>query len=211
MELSTVYEIIGYVASGLIAVSLTMSSIMKLRIINFIGAVCFTVYGFLIAAYPVAGVNLFITFIDLYYIIEIFMKKEYFTLLEITGSSNYLSTFLQFYQKEIRKFLPEFSYTPSEKQLIVFVLRNLVPAGLLIAEADDSDSLLIRLDYVIPGYRDFKIGKFLFSKNAQFFKDRGFQKVYSDPGSHIHQTYLRRMGFVPKRVTADKEVYVRSL
>ena len=61
-------HIIGYIASALVAVSLMMSSILKLRVINLVGASLFTVYGLLIGAYPVAVMNLFIVLIDLYYL-----------------------------------------------------------------------------------------------------------------------------------------------
>ncbi len=55
-----IYEIIGYTASILVAVSLMMRSVFKLRVINLPGAVAFTAYGLLIGAYPVAAVNFFI-------------------------------------------------------------------------------------------------------------------------------------------------------
>jgi hypothetical protein len=63
---TVVFEIIGYVSSILIAISLMMSSILRLRIINLIGAVLFTIYGLGIRAYPVAAVNFLIVLIDLY-------------------------------------------------------------------------------------------------------------------------------------------------
>ncbi|MEZ5149235.1 MAG: hypothetical protein R2759_19740 [Bacteroidales bacterium] len=49
MELS-VLEWIGYMASGIIALSMTMSSIVKFRWINLVGAGTFATYGFLIGA-----------------------------------------------------------------------------------------------------------------------------------------------------------------
>ena len=50
MDSSLIYEIIGYAASLLVALSLTMKSLQKLRIINMIGAIVFIVYGLLIGA-----------------------------------------------------------------------------------------------------------------------------------------------------------------
>lgn len=44
-------ELIGYSAYLLIAISLMMSSILRLRIINSLGAVTFVVYGLAIGAY----------------------------------------------------------------------------------------------------------------------------------------------------------------
>jgi hypothetical protein len=197
MDLLSVYEIIGYIASALVAVSLMMSSILKLRIINLIGAACFTVYGLLIGAYPVTVVNFIIVLIDSYYLYEIFAAKEYFVLLEVSNSSAYLRYFLSFHDQDIKRFFPSFSHTPAEQQLTFFILRNLVPAGLFIGEIRDKDSLFLKLDYVIPGYRDFKIDRFVYSEKPEFFKDKGFQKIYTEPGDKKHEDHLRRMGFEP--------------
>jgi len=73
-----IYEIIGYTASALVAISLMMSSIVKLRVINLIGAALFTLYGLLIGAYPVAVLNFSIVLIDLYYLRETIKSKVYF-------------------------------------------------------------------------------------------------------------------------------------
>ena len=79
MELRIIYEIVGYIASGLVAISLMMSSIVKLRLINLVGAGLFTLYGILIDAYPVAVLNFMIVLIDLYYLREIIAKKVFLT------------------------------------------------------------------------------------------------------------------------------------
>ena len=50
----------------LVAISLMMSCILKLRLINLLGAILFTLYKRLIGAIPVAIMNLFIVLIDLY-------------------------------------------------------------------------------------------------------------------------------------------------
>ena len=193
----TIYEIIGYTASVLVAISLMMSSILKLRIINLIGAVIFTVYGLLIHAFPVTTLNFFIVIIDLYFLIQIFGQREYFTLLEIPKDSKYLIYFLKFYAQEIKKFQPDFKFNPAKNLVIFFVLRNMVPAGLFISEVQDTHSLFVTLDFVIPGYRDFKIGKYVYHRNSEFFISRGFDIIYTHPGGKVHEQYLRRVGFSP--------------
>ena len=208
-----IYELIGYVASVLVAISLTMTSILKLRIINLIGSACFTIYGLLIGAYPVAIVNLIIVFINIYYLYDAYATREYFKLLDVSPQSEYLQYFLRFHEGEIRKFTPDFSYHPAaaERQTVFFVLRNLVPAGLFMAEPLDADSLLINLDFVIPGYRDFKIGKFVFNENAEVFREKGIRKIYSRPGTKKHQEYLRSMGFMPEPRAAGEPLYSLAL
>lgn len=196
-------EIIGYIGSVLVAISLMMSSIVKLRIINFIGALFFTIYGLIIGAYPVAFVNGFIALVDIYYLIDIFTTREYFRVLEVKHDSEYLSYFLKFHEKDIKKFIPTFSFEPGEQWIVLFVLRNSIPAGLVCAEYHDKDHLFLNLDFAIPGYRDFKVGRYVFPK---IFEKQKVKKIYSDPGNKKHEQYLQRMGFV-KTTLDSKPVY----
>ena len=62
------FEMLGYMASVFVAISLMMRSVTKLRVINLVGAVLFTAYGLVIAAYPVAVVNGFIVLVNIYYL-----------------------------------------------------------------------------------------------------------------------------------------------
>jgi GNAT superfamily N-acetyltransferase len=191
-----IYELVGYVASALVAISLMMSSILRLRIINLMGATTFAVYGFLIAAYPVAAVNLFIVLINLYYLHGMLRTPEFFRLLVETPDSPYLRDFLTFYEEEIQRFLPGFSHSPSSEHLVLFILRDMVPAGLFMGEVDGT-TLRAHLDFVIPQYRDFKIGRYLFVEQAEFFRARGITEILSGPGNREHTAYLRKMGFHP--------------
>lgn len=185
-------EIIGYAGSVLVAVSLMMSSVVKLRVINFAGALIFSIYGFIIGALPVGILNGFIAVVDLYYIYEIFSAKELFKVLVSHQESDYLKYFLDYHQKEIKKFFPAFEFVPGENREIFFILRNLVPAGLVCAEKINETSLFVRLDYAIPGYRDFKMGKYVYQK---FLRESGIRKIYTEMGSEEHNKYLRRMGY----------------
>lgn len=59
-------ELVGYSASILIAISLTMTDMFKLRIINSIGCLMFVIYGLNVRAYPVALANSIIIIINIY-------------------------------------------------------------------------------------------------------------------------------------------------
>jgi hypothetical protein len=63
-------EFIGYLASILIAVSITIKGGFYFRILNMAGSVCFLVYGLFIGAWPVALINLYGTGINLFYLIR---------------------------------------------------------------------------------------------------------------------------------------------
>lgn len=202
-------EAVGYLASILVAVSLTMTSILRLRIVNLVGSVCFTAYGALIGAWPVAAVNFAITLINLWHLAQIARAKEYFHLLEVQPSSEYLREFLRFHRAEIERFLPGFEARPAPGQVAFFVLRDMVPAGLFLAEPHGTDGLMVKADFVIPGYRDFKIGDFVFRENAQAFASRGVRTICSPPGSREHAHYLRRLGFHEERTPSGETLYRR--
>ena len=198
MPTSLIYEIIGYLGSLLVAISLTMRSILKLRIVNLIGAAFFTVYGLLIQAYPVAAMNFFIVLIDIYYLYQMLSTREFFHLLEIRPDSEYLRAFIDYYAKDIQRFQPNFTFNPSGNMLVLFVLRNMVPAGLVLGEVRGGDCLYVQLDYAIPGYRDLKTARFVYQDKVSVLRERGIRKIFTEPGAPAHARYLERMGFQPE-------------
>jgi hypothetical protein len=200
-------EIIGYAGSVLVAISLMMSAIVKLRIINLIGSLTFSIYGFIIGALPVGFLNGFIVLVNLYYLYEIFRTKEFFEILEVGHNDKYLKYFLNFHLEDIRKFNPGFEFDPNNTWESRFILRNSVPAGLVCMEKKDSQSIGIKLDYVIPGYRDFKTGKYVFNK---LFSETGIKKIFADSNNKMHINYLKKMGF-EKSTSSEGEYILTNL
>ncbi|WP_373767669.1 YgjV family protein [Glaesserella sp.] len=63
-------EILGYVAMVLVAGSFLLKDVIKLRIVNSCGAICFVIYGLLIDSFPVTGLNIFVVCVNAYYILK---------------------------------------------------------------------------------------------------------------------------------------------
>lgn len=208
MTADTLYQIVGYIGSALVVTSLTMKSLLKLRLIGLAGAVVFSTYGLLIQAYPVAGVNIVIIFVHSVFLRELLSKKtEYFTILHVLSRSLYLQYFLDYYRDEINLSIPDFVYEPAEDQVSVFILRNMVPAGLLIGRFRGDGSLQVILDFVIPQYRDFKVGEFLYSTRSEVFADARFEHAWSRGGTKDYNDYLKRMGFARQLDADDRRIY----
>jgi len=194
MELNTL-QIIGYIASVIIALSMTINSIVKFRWVNLLGALTFSTYGFLIGALPVAFLNGFIVSVDIFYLYRIYSKKELFDTLEIRSDNKYLLKFLKFHDKEIQKYFPGFNYKAEMNTISFFVLRNMAVAGIFLAHKDGDDILKVGLDYVVPEYRDYKNGKFIYHSLRKSFLDKGINKVFADSQCAKHIKYLKRIGF----------------
>jgi len=206
MNNQTFFELIGYLASSIIAISLLMKSLIRLRIINGIGALVFVIYGFLIKAYPVAILNGVIVIIDIYYLIQMMNRKDYFSLMKVAPKSEYLTYFVDFHLDDIQNFFPNFSYIPNKSDLAYFILRNTVPAGLVVLRKIGNKAEVL-LDYALKDYRDFKIGNFIFDDNADILLNHGINYLEADSVVPGHKRYLHQMGFVEE----NENRYVREL
>lgn len=192
----TILPILGYVASVIIALSMTINSIVKFRWVNLIGAATFSIYGFIIGAYPVGFLNGFIVLVDLYYLRRIYSKQELFETLEIHPDNKYLLRFLEFHKTEIEKFFPHFSYKPELNTVSFFILRNMAVAGVFLAHKESEDTLKVGLDFVIPAYRDYKNGEHIYLRVIKKFAENGCKKVIASGDSKEYAQYLKKLGFV---------------
>lgn len=188
-------EWIGYVASILIALSMTVSSIVRFRWINLAGAFLFSLYGFLIHALPVGVLNGLIFFVDAYYLWVIYTKTETFETLEIKAGSEYLLRFLEFHNTDIQRICPGFSYQPDMNTVSFFILRNMSVAGLFLAHREENHVLTVGLDYVIPEYRDFKNGRFIYYQLREKFVEAGFTKIKAAEQNPANDHYFNKLGF----------------
>ena len=161
------------------------------------GAFLFSVYGFIIEAYPVGILNGLIVFVNIYQLYKLYNKNEEFKIIQLPINSEYISSFIEHYKKEIKHYQPDFEFNINTLDTCVIILRNLNIAGVLLGITDEINVLTIKLDFVIPQYRDTKVGQHLFVLNKQYFKDKGFARIIATGKNKQHTQYLREVGFLP--------------
>ncbi len=69
-------EIFGYIGSGLVIISMLMTSVVKLRVINMCGATISAVYAAVIAAWPVVLLNAALILIQILQLIRLQKEKQ---------------------------------------------------------------------------------------------------------------------------------------
>ncbi|MGI9648378.1 MAG: hypothetical protein ACR2OI_07640 [Acidimicrobiia bacterium] len=208
MSAAAIYEVVGYLGSALIVASLSMKSILKLRLFGLGGATVFLIYGVLISAYPIVITNVVIITIHLFFLRKLLGAHPVFTVLEVRQGSRYLEYFINYYLDDIRKdFLPDFHFEPKPNRYRAFILRDMVPAGLFICDVDGSETMRVQLDYVIPAYRDLKVSRFLYSSDSTIFADPHITHVESPPGTAKHRQYLEGVGFRPVHSADGRDIY----
>ncbi|PKK97483.1 MAG: hypothetical protein CVV58_01030 [Tenericutes bacterium HGW-Tenericutes-3] len=198
-------EWLGYLASFIVLISLVMSSLKKLRWISLVGSAMFATYGFLISALPVGFMNTGIVLVNIYYLVQMYKKKDYFSLLKLGSQTEYFNYFMSFYKENIESFMEVEKDLDDPKFMKLFILRNTIPAGIVVSRIKNEKTLEIIIDYVVPAYRDFKMGHFLYEDQKDFFISQGYETLLSKPGNEKHQNYLKKMGFIPESI--DGEFY----
>lgn len=193
--LMNLIEIIGYIASILVAVSLTMSKILRLRVINLIGAIAFTIYGLGLGAYPIFFVNGFIVIIDIYYLVKMFRNRDKFDSLEVREEDKYLKQFYTHYKDDIEQFFPGFKESYFNGSVNFFILRNMQPVNLVTLKQQENGIVEVVLDYTLPAYRDFLNGKYLLTIVKRHIKSEKTVQLVTKPKSKPHRKYLKRIGF----------------
>ncbi|MDD2564650.1 MAG: YgjV family protein [Salinivirgaceae bacterium] len=196
MNWTDFYELIGYLASVIIIISMMMSSLVKLRIVNLTGALLFSIYGFLIGALPVGILNGFVVLVNLYQVYRLYDRSEEFRIIQPAVDGDYIRSFLEHFKTQIKHYQPDFDADLSLYDIGIAVLRNMNVAGVILGKTDNKRTLHLSLDFVIPEYRDMKVGRFVFISNKQYFKDNGFERIVTTGKNKTHIKYLREMGFV---------------
>ena len=191
MTYQTMLELTGYFASILILVSLLMSSAVKLRVLNAVGAAVFTVYGILIGSYPTAFLNGVSVIVDIYYIVKLLNSRVSFIAHQVPATERGLEEFLRFYRNDIGHHFPTYDFRIEEDDLVFLVYTEANPVGIMVAHRQDEKTLLVKLDYSIPKFRDCSVGKFLYAELAQ----NGISRLITSSGTQDHNAYLARMGF----------------
>jgi hypothetical protein len=193
-------EVFGYVASVLIALSLMMSNIKRLRWINLFGAAAFSAYGYFIDAYPVFILNGWIALVDVYYLVRIYQVKDQFDLVRIRSVKSPLFDLLkERYGNDIIQLCKKFQWQQLDDAVVLLLFRNMKPVGFFAyRELNDKGKVEVLLDYLIPEDRDFKAAKFMFTGQKNKLNQEGIKHLIVQASDNQHELYLKRVGFVKK-------------
>ena len=202
MNARTALEIFGYIGSALVVISMLMSSIVKLRIINTVGSVISFVYALLCGAMPLALMNICLIIINLLGLYKLLHSKKSYELVKAAGEESFVGYFLDRYRDDIREFFPDFNKAEAAGKRAYLVCCDDAPAGLLLGEEREG-IIDILIDYSTPKYRDSSEGKYLYT----MLKEENIRCLrFSRKASEGHRPFLEKMGFVQKDGVFVKEM-----
>ena len=201
MKGSFLIEAIGYIGSLLVLVSMLMTSVVKLRVVNTIGSIIFTVYAVIIGSYPTAVMNACLVLINLHFLWKMSRMGKEYEITRVSGDDRYLEYLLNRYHGDIMTCFPGITLDYEDADVFYVISCEGKPVGITIGKSDSNEIELL-LDYTIPEFRDFSIGRFLLGR----LKSDGSETVIYRGPDQNHRKYLDHVGFVK-----TEQGYIRKL
>ncbi|TCO46223.1 hypothetical protein EV646_107247 [Kribbella antiqua] len=193
-----VLSIVGWGGSALVVLSLLQTRILRLRVLNLVGCVILIGFNAAIAVWPMVGMNAVLAVINLIHLWRLLGHRHdeaEYTVLQVNGTDAYLGHVLTSHQKDISRFNPSFAADNSPYAFLVQHGDRTV--GVVLAHDAGDGRAQIDLDYVLPKYRDFTPGEFVY-RRSDVFTDHGFHQVLAPPRMRDSKPYLNKLGFHPE-------------
>jgi len=190
-----VLSIIGWGGSALVVVSLLQTRILRLRVLNLVGCVILVGFNLAIGVWPMVGMNAVLAVINVVYLWRLLRHRHdqaEYTVLQLNDTDAYLDHVLARHEKDISRFNPGFTAGTSPYAFLVQHGDRTV--GVVLAHDAGSGRAQIDLDYVLPKYRDFTPGEFVY-RRSDVFTDHGFHQVLAPPRMRDSKPYLTNLGF----------------
>ncbi len=196
MGTASALELFGYLGSLIVIVSMLMTSVVKLRVINTVGSLMFSAYALMIHSYPTMVMNLFLAGINIWHLLKLHNTGKNYDMVSVSVGSGIVKYILDYFQDDIAKFFPDFHREDMEGCQGFLVLCQSSPAGLMIAGKVGGE-LNVILDYTTPTYRDCSVGRFLYRSLGEM----GYTSLTMKKPGSSHYKYLKKMGF--RKTEAD--------
>ena len=193
-------EIFGYIGTALVIVSMTMSSLLKLRIFNICGSVISLIYAIICNTWPIALMNFCLIAINLYHTIRQLRQKHAFDHTTAQLRDATVQYFLSHNAADIEKAFPGYQTAAAEEQVHLLFAGSEI-AGIFVGQQEEN-VLHLSLAYVLPRYRDSALGHFLFP----LLQEQGAKRLIAPVASAEYTRYLMKLGFAPEDDQLKKEL-----
>jgi hypothetical protein len=201
-------DALGWAGSAVLVWSLLQTRILRLRWWNLIGSVALIAFNTIARVWPMVGLNLVLAGINIYYLVTLTRSRHdegRYAVVPVGVDDEFLAHFLRRHAADIAALNPGFQWHGlDDDRFASMIVAGDETVGAVIVRSDPADAsvALVELDYVIPRYRDFTPGEFVF-RRSRLFLDRGFRQILSPPKAV--SPYYEKIGFRP---TADGSAYV---
>ena len=190
------WQVIGWVGSGLVVLSLMQARVLRFRWMNLAGAVVATVYNAVFGIWPFAAMNGAIAVIDVYWLWRLLRERHdsaVYEVVEVAPDDAYLQHVLGVHAADIAQFRTPATAAvgATAPRLAFLVVRGDETVGVVQVVEVGAGVGQVELDWVTPRFRDFTPGEFVYRRSG-VFAEHGFRRLVVPAGQ---ADYLTRVGF----------------
>jgi hypothetical protein len=214
-------QVIGWAGSVLLVYSVLQVRVMRFRVANLASCVVLAFFNAFIQAWPMVGMNVALTVINAYFIVKLLRGKKAglaFTFSLVEAQDPMVGWFMDRHGRDVAAFHPDLAGQlrlsggavadaggpvgpgglagPAGLVRVGLICHDDAVIGLVAFRVDPTDPGFGELlaDYVIPAYRDFAPGGFVFSAQGPLAA-AGIGHICSNSAVPAVTKYLRTMGF----------------
>ncbi|MBO0924609.1 hypothetical protein J1G44_08945 [Cellulomonas sp. zg-ZUI199] len=200
------WEVVGWVGSVLVVLSLMQARVWRFRVMNLVGAVLATAYNAVFGIWAFAAMNGAIAVIDVYWLWRLGRERgdeAVYAVVEVAPDDAYLRHVLAVHAADVARHrtVPAVGGDGAGPagdgpgvDLAFLVVRGDETVGVvLVRDAGDGSGVVV-LDWVTPRFRDFTPGEFVY-RHSDVFAAHGLRRLVvptTPPGA---VRYLERVGF----------------
>ena len=203
MNQALALELFGYLGSFLVLISMLMTSVVRLRVINLIGSAIFAAYAILIRSYPTALLNGCLVLINLYHLLRLRRSSgSSYEIQALGAGEGFAAWFLRKFGDDIKQYFPALNIEQAKNAEGFAVFYQSQAAGILLGKRTGNEFQIL-LDYTTPAYRDCSVGEYLYSELPSF----GISRLSCIADNPEHIQYMEKMGFTMQ----ENQKYVKEL
>ncbi len=165
MTLDIFMEIFGYIGTAVVIISMLMTSVTKLRVINICGGVISLIYAVYCNTWPVVLLNGTLVSINIVQLIRLRLQKFKFNYVKTDANDKNLAYFRFLYSDDIIKVFPDYNFHVDEGSEAHLIYFDSEIVAMLIGKRR-GDTLDIDIDYVAPKYRDMSVSGYMYKRLA---------------------------------------------
>lgn len=194
-------EVIGWLGSAVLVWSLAQARVLRFRALNLVASVVLAGYNAALGVWPMVAMNTVIAGLDTYHLVRLLRSRDdeaTYQVVEVGPDEEYLQHVLRQHAADIERHNPGFAWAPADPtghRAAFLVLRDIETVGVVLLSDHGGGEGAVELDYVLPRFRDFSVGKFVYRRDG--LHRLGFTRLVASTRMLDGGHYFERVGFSP--------------
>jgi hypothetical protein len=203
-------EVLGWAGSAVLVWSLMQTRVLRFRTYNLAASIVLTFYNAVIGVWPMVAMNAVIALINVYHLARLMRTRDderTYEVVEVGPAEDYLRYVLRRNAADIERHNPGFVWDGAAPGRSAFlVLRENETVGVVLLSDAGDGTARVELDYVLPRFRDFSVGKFVYRRGGRL-AELGYRRLVAPTDRMADaRDYFPRVGFRPSGDTLVREI-----